>query len=88
MVCHLVSGSTTLEAPFMSGALLTTEQVASMLGLQPNTLAQWRMTGAGPRFLRLGRRVRYRPADIETWLEPQARCSTSDPGPGQVARER
>ena len=64
-------------------ALLDTEQVAALLGLRPNTLAQWRMSGAGPRFVRLGRRVRYQPADVDDWLQSQARYSTSDPGPAR-----
>jgi hypothetical protein len=51
-----------------------------VLGLRPNTLAQWRISGDGPAFVKLGRAVRYRRADIERWLEGQTRRSTSDHG--------
>jgi predicted DNA-binding transcriptional regulator AlpA len=61
-------------------ALLDTNAVAAMLGLRPNTLVQWRMGGSGPRFVKLGRRVRYRPADVSDWLEKQTRRSTSEIG--------
>jgi len=49
--------------------LLTDDQAAALLGIKPQTLAAWRMTGryALP-YLRVGRCVRYRPADIEAWL--------------------
>jgi hypothetical protein len=36
--------------------------------------------GAGPRFVRVGRRVRYRTADVDAWLELHSRQSISDPG--------
>jgi hypothetical protein len=49
-------------------------------GPTTNTLAQWRMTGAGPTFIRIGRRVRYRPDDVNAWIDSQARRSTCDPG--------
>ena len=76
----IVPTVTTHAALSTTRPLLDTDQVATLLGLRPNTLAQWRMTGSGPTFVRLGRRVRYRAADIDAWIESQARRSTSDPG--------
>jgi predicted DNA-binding transcriptional regulator AlpA len=32
-----------------------------------------RQTGHGPRYLKIGHQVRYRPEDIDAWLEQQAR---------------
>jgi predicted DNA-binding transcriptional regulator AlpA len=51
-------------------ALATTEQVAAYLGddFPAKTLAEWRSRGIGPRYLKVGRHVRYRWADVETWL--------------------
>jgi hypothetical protein len=50
---------------------LTPQQLASRWGLRPATLADWRVKGQGPRFLKPGRtlkaRVRYRLDDIEAW---------------------
>ena len=53
-----------------------------MLGLKPRTVDTWRVTGEGPPFVRIGRVVRYRQSDIETFLAGQLRRSTSDPGDG------
>ncbi len=40
-----------------------------MLGVSPGTLSVWRSTGryALP-FVKVGSRVRYRPADIDKWV--------------------
>jgi hypothetical protein len=51
-------------------------------GLAVQTLARWRVEGRGPRFFKLGSRVRYDRADLDTWLESQRRRSTSDRGEG------
>lgn len=59
---------------------LTTEQVAEKLGLAPGTLAKWRVSGAGPPFQKLGRRVMYAETAIEAWIKSTGRRSTSDPG--------
>jgi hypothetical protein len=39
-----------------------------------------RCTGAGPIFIRLGRRVIYDTRDLDAWLNAARRCSTSDTG--------
>lgn len=54
-----------------SREFLTTNELASELGLHPVTLIQWRTAGnRGPRFHRLSRRaVRYARADVDAWLE-------------------
>jgi predicted DNA-binding transcriptional regulator AlpA len=54
------------------------EQVARQLGLSTSTLAKLRLSGNGPAYIKLGgRRVGYRPKDIEEWLERSRRISTS-----------
>lgn len=46
--------------------LLTTEDVAEVTGLSPETLAQWRWLRKEIPFVRLGTKcVRYRQSDIE-----------------------
>ena len=57
--------------------LLTTKQAAQILGLQPNTLAKWRVSGAGPIFVAMGRAVRYRLGDLKVFIDRNARQSTS-----------
>ena len=47
---------------------LTTDPELLLLG-SPATLAQHRYEGRGPRYVRLGRRVLYRGADINEYLD-------------------
>ena len=56
-------------------------EAAGRLGLSVRTLQRWRVTGQGPTFRKLGKRVAYTPADLEAFLERAARSSTSDAGP-------
>ncbi len=41
------------------------------------TLQRWRLEGVGPKFLKLGRLVRYRQSDLDRWVDAQLRTSTS-----------
>jgi hypothetical protein len=41
------------------------------------TLQRWRLEGVGPKFLKLGRLVRYRKSDLDRWADAQLRTSTS-----------
>jgi predicted DNA-binding transcriptional regulator AlpA len=61
--------------------LLTEAQVADGMSISPRTLQQWRYLGGGPRYLKIGSAVRYRPEDVAAWLAQQTKASTSDPGP-------
>jgi len=67
-------------------ALLDTQAAADVLGLSPNTLSRWRWSGSGPRFVKLGRAVRYRREDLDQFIAQAARESTSDSGPGSAPR--
>jgi predicted DNA-binding transcriptional regulator AlpA len=58
--------------------LLTQRQCAEMLALSERTLERLRVTGAGPKFLRIRHSVRYRPADVEQWLASRIVRSTSE----------
>ena len=57
--------------------LLTTKETAKFLGLKPNTLAKWRVAGAGLMYVALGRAVRYRVSDLKIFIERNTRHSTS-----------
>lgn len=48
---------------------LTQEQVSKTLGVESSTLAVWRSTGKGPRFLKSGNRIMYLAADINDFIE-------------------
>jgi len=56
---------------------LTEREVADMLGLSVATLRAWRHREKRPRFLRLGRSVRYLPADVADFVRASAVDTTS-----------
>jgi len=60
--------------------LLSQSEVAELLGIAPRSLEGMRLKGTGCRFVRVGRLVRYRPADVAEWLASRTAASTSDPG--------
>lgn len=49
--------------------LLTRNEAAELLGVRPQTLAVWHITGKyGLPVVKVGRSVRYRLADLEKWI--------------------
>jgi transposase len=75
-----------LEESFASPngkSTLTDIEVATRLGVSRFTVRSWRLKGVGPRFLKMGRAVRYRPQDLDDY-ERQALVETQaapDHGP-------
>ena len=63
--------TTTARLPNALADLMTPLDVSRYLGVPPGTLANWRYLGRGPAFLRVGRHVRYRTADVTAWVEAQ-----------------
>jgi predicted DNA-binding transcriptional regulator AlpA len=55
----------------MGVKLLTMQEVAERYPIQEATLRFWRHKGDGPPSARIGRRVMYREADIESWINAQ-----------------
>ena len=50
--------------------LLTREAAAAYLGVLPQTLAAWHSTGRySLPVIKVGRSVRYRQRDLDTWIE-------------------
>ncbi len=54
--------------------LLTEEEAAELLGIEPHTLGKYRRAGNGPPYVQLSKGkkrqlVRYRRLDIEEWIE-------------------
>lgn len=52
--------------------LWSLQELADFLGVPRSTCYQWRHHGEGPRSIKVGRHVRYRPEDVETWLGDHA----------------
>ena len=48
--------------------LWTIEQVAKELGKTVQTLYNWRWQGKGPKYVKIGNRVMYRPEDIAAFI--------------------
>ena len=60
--------------------VLDAENAANRLGLSTSTLAKLRLTGNGPAYSKLGRRVVYRVDDLEDWVLAHRHKSTSEYG--------
>ena len=58
--------------------LLTEIDAADRLSVSFRTLQQWRVSGGGPRFVKIGRCVRYTPADLTAFINAGARAHTSE----------
>ena len=50
-------------------SILTPQSLAGLLGLSLRTVEDHRRKGTGPRFMRIGKHVRYRMSDVQLWLE-------------------
>lgn len=62
----------------MGEQLLTTVQVAAMLGLKPSHLERLRHQGKGPVCIKFGyRTIRYAPSAVQAWLEAQTQRPVS-----------
>jgi predicted DNA-binding transcriptional regulator AlpA len=62
----------------MTTELLRPEALAQNLGKSPAVLANWRYRGLGPKYIKIGRSVRYSAAAVEEWLEAQTRQQTGE----------
>lgn len=62
------------------------KQLAKRLSVADQTPRAWRLRGGGPPFVRLGRRIRYQPRDVEKFISEQPRFhSTAEyPKPEEV----
>lgn len=55
----------------MQQRLLLINEVSERTRLSPATLRWFRHNNTGPQSAKLGRRIVYREADVETWIENQ-----------------
>ncbi len=49
--------------------LLTEHDVARVTGLSVASVRRWRLLRQGPRYLKIGSAVRYKPEDVAAWLQ-------------------
>jgi len=70
---------------------LKPREAAEYLRSSTSTLAKARMHKRGPHFVRIGRAVRYRQSDLDTWMsasvanqvEKSRNTAAADPGAGE-----
>lgn len=55
--------------------LMTTEEVASRLRVNPCTIRHWRLDDVGPKFLKVGNIYRYPADELEAWISDSVRSS-------------
>lgn len=60
--------------------LLTQRETAILLRLSERTLERLRLQGGGPLYVKAGRAVRYREADLEAWIAARVVANTSTIG--------
>jgi predicted DNA-binding transcriptional regulator AlpA len=49
--------------------LLNEFDVARVTGLSVASVRRWRLFKQGPKYMKIGSSVRYRPEDVRAWLE-------------------
>lgn len=60
--------------------ILNTREAAAYVRLGKPTMERFRISGGGPVFVKLGGAVRYRKADLDSWIETRRVRSTSEGG--------
>ena len=63
--------------PIKPVTVMTVQQASEYLGLAVSTLNKWRCQGGGPVFIKMGRAVRYRIEDLESYMLKSRLASTS-----------
>ena len=56
--------------------LWSTAELADVLGVPASTVANWRSSGVGPKFIRVGKHVRYDQTDVVAWIEGNKHAQT------------
>jgi len=60
--------------------LIDAREAANRLQVTVETLAVWRCTRRYPlKFVKVGRKVRYRPADLEEFLDKRTQSGVAEP---------
>jgi predicted DNA-binding transcriptional regulator AlpA len=71
----------------MAEMCMRTPAAAAYVALAASTLTKMRLTGDGPKSVKVGpRSVAYRKVDLDAWLEARVRRSTSDGQQGKANR--
>lgn len=80
---HIYSSKQGQEIPIPTdaNALMNEASAAAYLDLTPRCMQNFRLTGRGPRFIKIGKRcVRYRRRELDLYAESLLVSSTSEEG--------
>lgn len=58
-----------VEFRWGSLSILTEDDLARILEVEPRTIQAWRTEGRGPDYVKLGKSVFYRVADVRGWID-------------------
>jgi predicted DNA-binding transcriptional regulator AlpA len=72
------SADVPLPVPASGRVRLSVPQASSYCGVSKSYMDKLRTTGNGPTFIRLGRRIVYDTADLDSWLESGRHKSTTE----------
>ena len=80
--CTRSNSKSRMNTSSLSGTpLLTPEDAAELLGVNPQTLAVWRSTKRySIPYIKIGRTIRYAPSDLEDYLAQQRVPGPSEGG--------
>lgn len=62
----------------MTTGFFTVKEAAAHLGISPHTMNNWRVTGEGPPFYRMGKFIRYDRDELDAWMRSRRYNSTSE----------
>ena len=68
-----------IALPDTDETLIRASKISGYTGIARQTHARWRHEGAGPMFVRLGRRIFYRAGDVRAWINKRVRQNTITP---------
>lgn len=58
------------QTEFLAGNLLSTKQLSELLGVNTNTLSNWRKNKGLP-YIQVEKTIRYNRQEVEAWLREQ-----------------
>jgi predicted DNA-binding transcriptional regulator AlpA len=67
-----------MQPAFDADAALSEYQAAEFLGLSARTLQAWRVRGGGPRYLKIGKAVRYQRRELVAYQQQHTVGSTAE----------
>lgn len=74
----------TIDVAAHDGPLMSTAEVAAMLGIAEGTLRYWRHVQRGPAAVPVGGRIKYVRGDVLAWLQEQRAARPMGAGPSTL----